>query len=52
MSGPDGPLVVLVAESLELVGQSTGVVVRLLMIGYPVVLLGVALSSYWLAAVR
>jgi signal transduction histidine kinase len=47
--GPDGPVVVLVAESLELVGQSTAVVVNLLLIGYPVVLLGVALTSYWLA---
>lgn len=49
VSGPDGPVVVLVAESLELVGQSTEVVVNLLLIGYPVVLLGVALTSYWLA---
>lgn len=49
VSGPDGPFVVLVAESLELVGQSTAVVVTLLLIGYPVVLLGVALTSYWLA---
>ena len=48
-SGPEGPVVVLVAESLELVGQSTSVVVKLLLIGYPVVLLGVALTSYWLA---
>lgn len=47
--GPDGPLVILVADSLELVGQSTGVVVDLLLIGYPVVLLGVALAAYWLA---
>lgn len=49
VSGPDGPVVVLVAESLELVGQSTAVVVNLLLIGYPVVLSGVALTSYWLA---
>lgn len=49
VSGPDGPLVVLVAESLEIVGQSTTVVVNLLLIGYPLVLLGVALTSYWLA---
>ncbi|MCY7400703.1 MAG: HAMP domain-containing protein [Nocardioides sp.] len=49
VSGPDGPVVVLVAQSLELVGQSTAVVVTLLLIGYPVVLLGVALTSYWLA---
>lgn len=49
VSGPDGPLVILVAESLELVAESTGVVVNLLLIGYPVVVLGVALASYWLA---
>ena len=49
VSGPDGPVVVLVAQSLELVGQSTAVVVNLLLIGYPVILLGVALTSYWLA---
>lgn len=49
VSSPDGPMVVLVAQSLELVGQSTTVVVTLLLIGYPVVLLGVALMSYWLA---
>lgn len=49
VSGPDGPVVVLVAESLELVGQSTAVVIDLLLIGYPVVLSGVALTSYWLA---
>lgn len=49
VTGPDGPVVVLVAESLELVGQSTAVVVTLLLIGYPVVLLGVAATSYWLA---
>lgn len=48
VSGPDGPLVILVAQSLELVGESTGVVVNLLLIGYPVVVLGVALASYWL----
>ena len=49
VAGPDGPVVILVAQSLELVGQSTAVVVNLLLIGYPVVLLGVALTSYWLA---
>ncbi len=49
VSGPDGAVVVLVAESLELVGQSAAVVVNLLLIGYPVVLLGVAVTSYWLA---
>lgn len=49
VSGPDGPAVVLVAESLELVGQSTSVVVNLLLIGYPLVLLAVGGVSYWLA---
>lgn len=48
-STPDGPVVVLVAQSLELVDESTEVVARLLLIGYPVVLLAVGLSSYWLA---
>lgn len=47
--GPEGPMVVLVAESLELVGESTGVVVNLLLIGYPIVLIGVAMTSYSLA---
>ncbi len=47
-TGPDGPYVVLVAENLELVGKSTAVVVNLLLIGYPVILLGVALMSYFL----
>lgn len=45
---PDGPVVVVVAQSLELVGQSTAVVVELLVTGYPIVLIGVALTSYWL----
>lgn len=48
-SSPDGPVVVLVAQSLEPVDESTEVVVRLLLVGYPVVVLGVALSSYRLA---
>ena len=49
VSGPDGPMVVVVAQSLELVGQSTAVVVNLLLIGYPIVVLGVAVVSFWLA---
>ncbi|WP_129789237.1 sensor histidine kinase [Promicromonospora panici] len=49
VAGPDGHVVVLVAQSLELVGQSTAVVVNLLAIGYPIVLVAVALSSFWLA---
>ena len=48
VSSPDGQLVVLIAESLELVGESTAVVVTLLLVGYPVVVLGVAVASYWL----
>ncbi|MHB1063743.1 MAG: sensor histidine kinase [Georgenia sp.] len=48
VAGPGGPFVVLVAASLEAVGQSTDVVVGLLLIGYPLILLGVALTSYWL----
>jgi signal transduction histidine kinase len=45
---PEGPVVVVVAQSLELVEQSTAVVVTLLVIGYPIVLIGVALTSFWL----
>lgn len=45
---PDGPLVVLAAQSLESVDESTAVVGELLLIGYPLVLLTVALISYWL----
>lgn len=47
VAGPDGDVVVLVAQSLELVGQSTAVVVNLLAIGYPIVLVAVALTAYW-----
>jgi signal transduction histidine kinase len=45
---PDGPMVVLAAQSLETVQESTSVVGRLLIIGYPLVLLAVALTLYWL----
>ncbi|MCW2764699.1 MAG: ATP-binding region, ATPase domain protein [Nocardioides sp.] len=48
VTGPDGPMVVLAAQSLETVQQSTSVVGRLLAIGYPLVLLAVGLTSYWL----
>lgn len=47
-ASPDGTLVVLVAQSLETVEQSTSVVAGLLAVGYPLVLLAVALTSYWL----
>lgn len=45
---PDGPVTILVAESLELVTQSTAIVVGLLIVGYPVVLAAVGVTSYWL----
>ncbi|MCW2761530.1 MAG: ATP-binding region, ATPase domain protein [Marmoricola sp.] len=45
---PEGPMVVLAARSLEVVGQSTAVVVGLLAVGYPAVLLAVGLMSYLL----
>lgn len=45
---PDGPLVVLVAQSLETVQESTSVITNLLALGYPLLLLVVALTSYWL----
>lgn len=45
---PDGPVTILVAESLELVSESTGIVVGLLVVGYPLVLAAVGGTSYWL----
>ncbi|MBC7633447.1 HAMP domain-containing sensor histidine kinase [Aeromicrobium sp.] len=48
VSGPDGPVVVLAAQSLETVHESTSIVGRLLLIGYPLILLLVALTLYWL----
>lgn len=45
---PDGPMVVLVAQSLETVQESTSVVSGLLAFGYPILLAVVALTSYWL----
>ncbi|MBI2246090.1 MAG: HAMP domain-containing protein [Nocardioides sp.] len=47
-STPDGPVTILVAESLELVSESTAIVAGLLMVGYPLVLVAVAGTSYWL----
>ncbi len=44
----DGAVTVLAAQSLESVEQATEVVSRLLLVGYPLVLLTVALTSYWL----
>jgi signal transduction histidine kinase len=48
IESPDGPLVVLAAQSLETVQESTVVVRDLLLIGYPLVLILVGLTSYWL----
>ena len=45
---PDGPVTVIAAQSLESVEQASEVVSRLLLLGYPLVLLTVALTSYWL----
>lgn len=45
---PDGPATILVAESLELVSESTAIVVGLLVVGYPLVLAAVGGTSYWL----
>ncbi len=45
---PDGPVTILVAESLELVGESTTIAVGLLLVGYPLVLAAVGGTSYWL----
>jgi signal transduction histidine kinase len=47
-TSPDGPMVVLAAQSLETVQESTSVIGELLVIGLPLVLLAVALTSYWL----
>ena len=47
-ASPDGPLVVLAAQSLETVEESTAVVRELLLFGYPLVLVVVGLTSYWL----
>jgi signal transduction histidine kinase len=44
----DGSAVVLAAQSLESAQSATDVLVRLLLVGYPVVLLLVAATSYWL----
>ena len=48
VSTPDGDAVVIVAQDLESVDESTDVIVRLLVVGLPLVLLLVGLVSYWL----
>lgn len=47
-STPDGPVTILVAQSLELVSESTAIVGGLLTVGYPLVLVAVGGTSYWL----
>jgi signal transduction histidine kinase len=46
--GPDGDAVVIAAQSLESAENATDVLVRLLTLGYPVLLVLVAGTSYWL----
>lgn len=44
----EGHVAVLVARSLESVGRATSVVAGLLVVGYPLILLVVGVTSYWL----
>jgi signal transduction histidine kinase len=46
--GPDGDAVVIAAQSLETAERATQVLIGLLALGYPVLLLLVAGTSYWL----
>jgi signal transduction histidine kinase len=46
--GPDGPAVVISAHSLETVASANQVLIRLLALGYPVLLAFVAATLYWL----
>ena len=48
VTGPEGDAVVISARSLESVQRATEVLARLLALGYPVLLLTVAVTSYWL----
>lgn len=49
IASPDGVMVVLSAQSLESVQESTSVVTDLLVLGLPIILFVVALTSFWLA---
>lgn len=49
VSSPDGPMVVIAAQSLESVERSTAVLGSLLAVGYPFILLLVGGTSYWLS---
>jgi signal transduction histidine kinase len=46
--GPDGDAVVISAQSLETADRANVVLIRLLALGYPVLLVLVAATSYWL----
>ncbi|MCW2636086.1 MAG: ATP-binding region, ATPase domain protein [Blastococcus sp.] len=48
VSTPDGDAIVVSARSLETAADATGVLIRLLALGYPILLLLVAGTSYWL----
>jgi len=48
VAGPDGNAVVISAQSLESADRATAVLIRLLAVGYPILLLLVAATSYWL----
>jgi signal transduction histidine kinase len=48
VASPDGPVVIISAESLETAQDATKVLIRLLAFGYPVLLVFVAGTSYWL----
>jgi signal transduction histidine kinase len=48
VTGPDGDVVVISAQSLESSERATGVLIGLLAIGYPILLVVVAGISYWL----
>jgi signal transduction histidine kinase len=48
VAGPDGDAVVISAQSLETAEEATQVLVGLLALGYPVLLVLVAGTSYWL----
>jgi signal transduction histidine kinase len=48
VQGPDGDAVVIAAQSLETVERASQVLIKLLALGYPLLLVLVALTSYWL----
>lgn len=48
VAAPDGDAVIISAQSLETASSATSVLIRLLGLGYPILLLLVAGTSYWL----